>query len=188
MDIFADLWLPILLSAVFVFIVSSVIHMAVQWHKNDCGKLPDEDAMLAAMREHHLEPGAYTFPRPPSFKECSTPEMLEKYRQGPVGHMIVLPSGAPAMGKALVFWFIYSVVIGAFVAYTARLGLAPGAEYSAVFRLTFTAGLLGYALPTLVDAIWKGQSCGTTFRFFVDGVAYALVTAGTFGWLWPGLG
>ncbi|HEX7420299.1 MAG TPA: hypothetical protein VF505_10460 [Thermoanaerobaculia bacterium] len=29
------LWLPILLSALFVFIVSSIIHMAPLWHKND---------------------------------------------------------------------------------------------------------------------------------------------------------
>lgn len=37
------LWLPILLSAVIVFVASSIIHMAIPIHKNDYRQLPDED-------------------------------------------------------------------------------------------------------------------------------------------------
>ena len=43
-----SLWLPILLSAVFVFLLSAVIHMALPWHKNDFKKMPDEDKIRAA--------------------------------------------------------------------------------------------------------------------------------------------
>ena len=53
----ADLWLPIVLSAVFVFVASSVIHMALQIHKKDFQKLPNEDQVLAAMRGAGLKPG-----------------------------------------------------------------------------------------------------------------------------------
>ena len=35
------LWLPILLGAVFCFVVSSAIHMGPFWHKNDFPKVPD---------------------------------------------------------------------------------------------------------------------------------------------------
>ena len=36
----AALWLPILLSAVIVFVVSSILHMALPFHKNDYRQLP----------------------------------------------------------------------------------------------------------------------------------------------------
>jgi hypothetical protein len=35
------LWLPILLSSVIVFLVSSIIHMASRWHKGDYPRVPN---------------------------------------------------------------------------------------------------------------------------------------------------
>ena len=37
------LWLPILVSAVLVFVASSVIHMATPWHAGDYRSVPDAD-------------------------------------------------------------------------------------------------------------------------------------------------
>jgi hypothetical protein len=34
-------------------------------------------------------------------------------------------------------------------------------------------------------SIWYHRSWGTTLRYTVDGLVYALLTAGIFGWLWP---
>jgi hypothetical protein len=90
------------------------------------------------------------------------------------------------MGKNLVQWFIYSCLISVFVGYTATLGLDRVATYSAVFRLTSTVAILGYALSALPESIWKGQGWVITLKFVFDGLLYGLVTAGTFGWLWPG--
>jgi len=181
-----ELWLPILLSAVFVFVVSSIIHMVVPIHKNDFKKLPGEDKVCDAIRAGGASPGAYMFPHSASMKEMGSPEMMEKYNKGPVGHMTVLPSGPPAMGKNLVLWFLYSVVISVFVAYIAGLGLDKGVEYMKVFRIAGTVAILGYAFSYVQDSIWKGQPWANTFRYVFDGVIYGLVTAGTFGWLWPG--
>ena len=44
---------------------------------------------------------------------------------------------------------------------------------------------LGYAVPPIVDSIWKSQRWSVTGKFIFDGVLYALVTAGSFAWLWP---
>ncbi len=181
----AELWLPILLSAVFVFVVSSILHMVIPIHKGDFKKLPGEDKVLEAMRAQSIAPGSYMFPCAESMKDMGTPEMIAKCNQGPVGIMTVTASGPPAMGKNLVMWFIYSVIIGIFVAYIAGLALERGAEYMAVFRLTATAGLLGYAAPAMVDSIWKWQKWSITMKFIFDGVCYGLTTAGTFAWLWP---
>ncbi len=179
------LWLPILLSAVFVFIVSSILHMVITIHRGDLKKIPGEEKVLEAMRAQGVQPGSYMFPCAGSMKEMGTPEMIEKCKLGPVGFLTVVPSGPPSMGKNLVQWFFYSILIGVFVAYVAMLALEPGAAYATVFRLTGTIAILGYAVGALPDSIWKGQSWVITLKFIFDGVVYGLVTAGTFGWLWP---
>ena len=51
------LWLPILLSAVIVFIASSIIHMGPFWHRGDYPKLPNEDGVLNALRPFAIPPG-----------------------------------------------------------------------------------------------------------------------------------
>ena len=181
----AELWLPVLLSAVFVFIVSSILHMVIPIHKGDFKKLPGEEKVLEEMRSQGVQPGSYMFPCAGSMKDMGSPEMIEKCKRGPVGFMTVVPSGPPGMGKSLVQWFVYTILVSVFVAYAARLGLDYGASFMIVFRLTSTAAILGYALGVLNDSIWKGQSWGITLKFVFDGVIYALVTAGTFGWLWP---
>ncbi|MGB0715762.1 MAG: hypothetical protein ACPGXK_07785 [Phycisphaerae bacterium] len=180
-----DLWLPILLSAVFVFIVSSIIHMATPMHKSDWKKLNDEDSLLRAMRDQQLGVGRYMFPCPDGMADLATPAMQEKYNQGPVGFLTVVPDGPPSMGKPLITWFSYSILIGVFAGYVATLGLERGAAYSAVFRMTGTIAFLAYGLSDIPSSIWKGQSWWITIKFMFDGLLYGLVTAGTFGWLWP---
>jgi hypothetical protein len=185
MEFVADLWLPIVLSAVGVFIASSILHMVIPIHKGDYKKLPGEEKVLAEMRNQSVGRGAYMFPCPDSMKDMSSPEMTEMYNQGPVGIMTVLPNGAPKMGKSLGLWFLYSLVVSFMVAYIASFALGYGASYRTVFRLSGTVATMAYAVSYLQDSIWKGQTWGTTFKFIFDGVVYGLVTAGVFGWLWP---
>lgn len=184
MTTLASLWLPILLSAVFVFIVSSVIHMVLQLHKSDYGRMPDEDRVLDALRAT-VPPGQYMFPWAGSMKEFGAPEMQKKFAQGPIGTLIVRDKGCLNMGKSLGQWFVFCVVISVFVAYLTGVVLAPGAHYLTVFRIAGTVAVLGYASSSVMDSIWKGVAWSTTLRFVIDGVVYGLVTAGTFGWLWP---
>lgn len=185
MTFLAELWLPILLSAVAVFVVSSIFHMAIPIHKNDYGRLANEDDLLASMRQHGVKPGTYMFPSCASMKDLGTPEMQKKYADGPVGWMTVLPNGPFRMGPSLIAWFLYSLLIGLFVAYIARATLEPGAAYLAVFRVAGAAAVLGYAFSAIPDSVWKGQKWSVTGKFVFDGVVYGLVTAGVFAWLWP---
>jgi hypothetical protein len=180
-----ELWLPILLSAVFVFIASTIIHMALPIHKGDFGKLPGEEKILAEMRAQGVRPGSYAFPCCESMKDMGSPEMVEKCNLGPVGNMTVIPNGPCNMGKSLVLWFLYSILISAFVAHLAAQGLSRGGSFKPVFHLTALAATLGYAMGGLPDSIWKGQKWSITFKFVFDGVVYGVVTGATFGWLWP---
>lgn len=185
MSVIAALWLPILVSAVFVFIVSSVVHMVLPIHKGDAKKLPSEDSVLDAMRQAGIEPGHYMFPCPSSMKDMSSPAMKAKFARGPVGSVIMRPNGDLGMGKALLQWFLLCILIGTFVAYLSGHALPRGAESWRVFRFTGIAALLGHAFWCANDSIWKGIPWVTTFKFFFDGVLYALATGATFAWLWP---
>ena len=178
------LWLPILLSAVIVFVASSVMHTLLKYHNSDYRKLPEEDKILAALRPANLTPGLYIFPHC-THKEMKSPALMEKFRQGPVGFMTIRPNGLPAMPKFLVQWFIYCLVIGFFVAYLTAHTVAPGAHYLVVFRVAGTAAFMAYALGHLSNVIWKGQTWSATIKEVIDGLVYGLLTAGTFGWLWP---
>ncbi|MEE8524055.1 MAG: hypothetical protein V3T72_08995 [Thermoanaerobaculia bacterium] len=180
-----DLWLPIVLSAVIVFIASSIIHMVLGFHKSDYKVLPGEDKIAAAMREEGVSPGYYTLPHCVDPKEMGKPEMLEKYNQGPVAFVTVTANGPPVMSKFLGLWFAFAVVISVFAAYLAGRTLGPGAEYLAVFRIAGTAAFLGYAASEPIASIWKAQPWGITIKHVFDGLVYALLTGGVFGWLWP---
>jgi hypothetical protein len=179
------LWMPILVSAVIVFVASSILHMVLPYHKSDYRKLPEEDRVVDALRAAGVTPGpAYHFPHT-THKDMKSPEVAEKFKRGPVGLLTVIPSGPPAMGKYLGMWFVYCVVVSTVVAIVAGTTLSPGTRYLVVFHLTGLAAFLAYGVGQLQDSIWKGQSWGVTFKHVVDGLIYALLTAGTFGWLWP---
>lgn len=56
------LWLPILISAIIVFVASSIVHMLLPYHRGDYQQLPDEDKLLVALRAAGLKRGLYIFP------------------------------------------------------------------------------------------------------------------------------
>ncbi len=178
----AALWLPIVLSAVIVFIASSIMHMMLPYHKSDYKKLPDEEAVRGALRG--VPPAIYMFPAC-DHKNMKDAAIQEKFKQGPVGSIVLRPAGLINMGQFLGQWFAYCLLVGLFVAYLAAHTLPFGAQYLLVFRVVGTAGFLAYALSQLPNGIWGGQPWAVVFKHLVDGVIYALLTAGTFGWLWP---
>jgi len=181
----SSLWLPILLSSVFVFILSSVIHMASSWHKNDYAKMPDQDKVMDALRPFAIPPGDYVVPRPSSMQDMKSPEFLDKLKKGPVMVVTVLPNGPMRMGKSMFLWFLYLVVVSVFAAYVAGRALPAGATYLSVYRFAGATAFLGYSLAIWQMSIWYGRAAGTTIKATVDGLIFALVTAATFGWLWP---
>ncbi len=180
-----SLWLPILLSAVIVFVASSIIHMLLPYHRKDFGKVPAEDEVMSALRDAGVTPGDYVIPCAGHPKEMKSPEFIEKATKGPVAFMTVMPSGIPGMGKQLVQWFVYCVVVSIFAAYIAGRALGPGADYLAVFRFAGCTAFVGYALALWQNSIWYKRAWSTTLKSTFDGLVYGLLTAGTFGWLWP---
>ena len=180
-----SLWLPILLSAVMVFVASSIIHMALPYHRTDYRRLPAEDEVMDALRKVGIPPGDYMMPSPGTPRDMRAPAFIDKTKRGPVGIMTVMPSGPPSMGKNLVQWFLYCAVVGIFAAYIAGRALGPGADSLAVFRLASCTAFAGYALALWQYSIWYRRAWSTTLKSTFDGLVYAVLTAGTLAWLWP---
>ena len=180
-----SLWMPILLSAVFVFLVSSFLHMVLPYHKKDFKKLPDEKDIARTLRNFNIPPGEYSLPHAEDMKEMSSAEFTVKMLEGPVAFVTVLENKAPSMTESLIQWFVYSLIIGVFAAYVAGRALEPGALYLAVFRFVGVTAFVGYSIALLQNSIWYKRAWLTTLKSMFDGLIYALVTAGTFGWLWP---
>jgi hypothetical protein len=185
MTALADLWLPLLLAAVFIFIASSIIHMTPLWHKNDFPPLPNEEAARAAIGPLNVPPGDYMLPRCKSMKEYGTPEFQAKVKQGPNWIITAMPLGGAGMGKSLVLWFVHIAVVLVFAAYVSSHALPAGAHYLDVFRFIGTTAFMGFALGSVPQSIWYQRRWSLTIKHVFDSLIYACVAAGTFGWLWP---
>jgi hypothetical protein len=180
-----SLWLPILVSAVIVFVASSVIHMGPFWHRSDYPRMPREAEVLDALRPLAIPPGDYFIPRASGMKEMRSPEFKDRMNRGPVAVITVMPNGMFAMRRSLVQWFVFLIVVGIFVAVVCGRTLPVGASYPRVFKLAATVAFIGYSLALAELSIWYRRSWGLTLKAALDGLIYALLTAGTFGWLWP---
>jgi hypothetical protein len=179
------LWLPILVSAVLVFVASSLLHMALPWHKSDYAPVPREKDVLDALRPLAIPPGDYMVPCPATREELGSPDFKAKVEKGPVMVVTILPNGPMPMGRNLAQWLLYCTAVGFMAAYVAGRTLPPGTPYLRIFQLIGATAFIGYALALWQMSIWYRRSWMTTIKATVDGLIYACLTAGTFGWLWP---
>ena len=179
-----SLWLPIVVSAVAVFMASSVLHMVLKYHRSDLKGLEKEDEVMAALRAAGVPPGEYIMPHCDDPKDASSPEFMAKCEAGPVATLNIM-AGGYEMGKALAMWFVYCIVISVFAAYLTSRAVGPDAHYLDVFRFAGTAAFGGYALALVQNSIWYKRSWATTAKHVFDGFIYSCLTAGIFGWLWP---
>lgn len=181
---FGSLWIPVVVSAVAVFAMSSLIHMVLGYHKADYKGVPNEDAVAEAMRKGSLSPGVYFLPYCPDHKQMKEPAVIEKFTRGPVALITVLPSGAPAMGKHLTLWFGLCLLTSFMSAYVVRHTLTAEASAYLVMRITATVSFLGFGFGAITDYIWHGIPMSNTIRALIDALVYALVTGLVFRLLW----
>lgn len=180
----ASLWLPILLSAVVVFVSSSLLHMVLKYHRTDFAKVPSEDTVLDALRP--IPPGDYMMPFSTGPEMMKDPAFQEKMKRGPMAVLTIMQGDMQgSFKKALGLWFLYSLVVSVFAAYVAGRALRPGTEYAEVFRFVGTTAFLGYSLAMAQQSIWYAKKWSTTIKSMFDGLIYAMLTAAMFGWLWP---
>ena len=183
----ASLWLPIVLSAVFVFIASALINMLLKfWHAPDYRRFSNEDEIRAAIRNGNPEaPGQYALPwcTPEAMKD---PAMQDKLKQGPVGMVCLRRPGGMNMGASLFQWFLFCLLVSLFCAFIAIV-LSPATDRHLVFHTVALAALMAYGFGCFTDAIWWSVPWKSALKYIADGIIYALITGFTFMWLWPAI-
>jgi hypothetical protein len=186
MNALLSLWLPILLSAVVVFIISSLIHMVVKWHASDYGTVANEDAIRAAINAGQPAPGRYVIPHCGDMKDMASEAMVKKYTEGPVMHFTILPNGAPKMGRYLGQWFLWSLVIAVVAAYLAArvCGLDHTHAHTAA-KLVGALTFIAHGFGTVTESIWSGRPWSSSVKYLLDAALYAVGSWGVFLWLWP---
>ena len=181
---FGSLWLPVVVSAVAVWLVSAVLHMALKYHRADYRKFSNEDAVSQALRPAGAAPGVYFLPYC-EMSEMKDPAVIKKYEEGPVAMITVMPSGAPNMAKPLGLWFALCLLVSFVTSYVARHSLDPGAAGMEVLRLTGTVAFIAYAFGYFHDSIWKAIPWSNSLRGILDAAVYAVVTGLVFRFFWP---
>lgn len=175
-----DLWLPILLSSVGIYVFSSLAWMVLPHHRPDFQKLEKEDEVMDFVRGLGVTEGNFMFPYCGNPKEMNSEEFNKKWETGPRGHLCVFPdcSMGGNMAKTYAVWLLSVFSI----AYLATMGITDQAAPLLVFRFFATASLLTYFVAVVPGSIWyrsriKGH--------LIDAIACSLIVGAIFAWQWP---
>ena len=175
-----SLILPIVLSAVALFIASFLSWMVLQLHKQDWVKLAQEEKFIEAARGCDIPPGSYAFPACGCPEEMKSDEFKKKLEAGPHGIMTVF--GPISMGRNLGLTFVYFLVASFCLAYLTTLAVPPGADFMKVFRFVATAGFMTFYSAIVPHAIWfKCRIVG----HLIESVAFAAIIGAIFAAMWP---
>lgn len=174
------LLLPILLCTVVLFFTSFLSWVVLPLHREDWGKLPDEDRVQQALRESGTPPGNYMLPGVLEPQEMHSETFRAKQQLGPIGVITLFPG--MTMGRNLGLTLVFFFVVCTCLAYLAQLALPPGAGFRQVFRFVSTASLLTFLAAILQHAIWF--RCRVVGHI-IESIAYAAITGAIFGYFWP---
>lgn len=180
-----SLWLPILLSGVFAWLASALIHMVIKYHNSDYKQIKQEQEVAVALRQSDDPPGLYSTPYCSDMKEMNDPAVEQRFQEGPVAMITIMEKGMPPMGKLLGQQFIFFLLGAVLIAYIAAMALPTGAESMHIFHVVFVTAFAIYAWASVPYSIWFGHPWLNTFKYFIDAIIYAAVIGATFVWLWP---
>jgi hypothetical protein len=174
------LWLPIIVSAVVLFLMSSVAWTMLPHHNRDYSGMPDEGAQMATLRIWNLAPGRYLIPYAGSHKNARSEDFQKKWKEGPNGSLTIF---APLnMGRNLGLTFLFFLTTSSVLAYLGWVALGTSAEFMHVFRVMGTAGVLTFTAASVPNDIWFRRPLLTNL---IDGIAYGVVCGLIFASLWP---
>jgi hypothetical protein len=183
MAFLAQLWLPVVVSAVVVFILSAATHMLLPWRKKEWGRLDGQDRLQAALGG--VAPGIYAFPAAPDPRENMGKEWLERWAKGPSGWLTVAPAGPVGMGRNLALSFLTYLGVSFLVAYVASFSLGPATPPLIVVRLFSTVGVLAYGVGPIFNSIWYHRPWRAYAADLLDALLFGFAMAGVFAALWP---
>lgn len=182
MEFLVDLWLPILVATVALWMSSFVAWVVLPHHFEDFKELHCEQDLMNFLDERNVAAGSYFFPRPATAAGMNSKEHMQKYEKGPRGIMYVYEM--PNMGLNMLKTVLYFLVVVTTIAYITHVACPPNlmsTNFTKVFRFAGTIGILVFASSGVLNKIWFTRRMWTDI---VDGVVYGLVLGMVFGVLW----
>lgn len=176
-----DLWLPVVVAALVCFFASAAIWVVFKWHNSDYKKTEREDAVRSALKG--ANPGFYVVPYCIDQREMAKPDLQEKFAEGPIAYVTVVPNGMPPMGPKMLSMVIYFLMVSVLCAYVVTRTMAPDADYLAVFRVAGTVAFVANGIAVIPESVWFGRPWSMTAKNLLDALIYAVLTGGVFGWL-----
>ncbi|HVB35880.1 MAG TPA: hypothetical protein VND42_01470 [Candidatus Acidoferrales bacterium] len=167
-----------LVGGVIVFIVGALLHTVLGLGEVGVKSIPQEDAVLSAMRSSIPAPGFYIFPAPNMTPgrtkeqvQGDTAEYAAKYQQGPSGILVYSTGGAPVnYGKLLGGEFVIDVISALFLACILAMGAGGVSSYwKRVFAVTL-AGLFATVFLGLEYWNWYNFPTNYTVAYIANGV------------------
>lgn len=175
-----------LVGGIVVFIVGSLLHTVLGLGAVGVKAVPQEDAVLSAMRAAIHEPGFYIFPAP-NMAPGRTKEQMNadnaayaaKYQQGPSGILVYSPGGtALNYGKLLGGEFAIDVISAFFLACILAMGAGGVSSY---WKRVFAVTLAG-----LFAAVFLGLEYWNWYSFPTNYIC-AYIANGVLDWYFAGL-
>ena len=182
----AELWLPILVSSVVVFVLSMLAWTVLPHHKPDVKEIgrENEDKIMDLIKAAGIKPGQYMFPHCGSDgKYHKTEEYKAKWKGGCIANLTVY-NGVPNMGKNMLLSMVVYLLVGVFVAYLTGISRAPGADGMAVMQVAGTAAFGMYFFGGLCEGIWFGKPLRAFITNGADALVFGVATGAIFMWLW----
>lgn len=184
MEFIAKLWLPMLLSAVAVWLWALLACTILALHKKDWKPLPNDDAFANALRPLNLLPGVYCFPYFKDFKHFNDPAFQARWNAGPNG-IIHVWRASQNMGATMLLSFLVYLVASFFIAYAGYAAMGPIVPHSKTFQVIGAMGVLAYSFAGLPNMIWFQANPRAKVTAVIDGIIMGLITGAIFAALWP---
>eukprot|EP00697_Spironema_sp_BW2_P006865 gnl/Spiro4/21038_TR10264_c0_g1_i1.p1 gnl/Spiro4/21038_TR10264_c0_g1~~gnl/Spiro4/21038_TR10264_c0_g1_i1.p1 ORF type:complete len:211 (-),score=70.16 gnl/Spiro4/21038_TR10264_c0_g1_i1:51-647(-) len=165
--------LPVLLSAVFVFIASCLLHVVFPHHRHDYQKLPDEDSVSQALVHQRVQPGQYFLPHCGS--DPGNKEWQERVARLPSCFLWVAAPGSHVQLQTFISSFLFNVLVSAFVAFVLSLARPATLCDGAVLAAVVAAGF--YSLAFWWDVVWTARAVVPVLLDHLDAVVYGAATA-----------
>jgi hypothetical protein len=179
----AQLWLPTLVSAALVFVLSAASHMVLPWRRNEWGRITDAGPLQAALRDR--APGQYLFPAAPDPRQQLSKESVERWAQGPSGWVTIARPGPMRMGRSLALSFVVFLLVALAEAYLAAKILGPAPRHRHVFRLVGAVGFLSFGTATVFHSIWYHRPWRAYAADLLDALLFGVAMGVVFALLWP---
>lgn len=167
-----------IVGALVLFIWNAIAWMALPLHTPTIKEVPNEDAIRAVIRENVKQPGFYAVPGW-GYGEGMTKEQQEtamkvqeqKYKEGPRGVMVLLPTGAdPYMAKTFATGFLLDVLACFVAAWLLSKALGGLSSYGARVQFVAVLGLFAGIAVHLMYWNWWEFPTNYTIACLADAV------------------